>query len=442
MFLIGAGMIFLCNPNIGIIDVLPDFIGLLLIAKGLTKISYLVDKLAEAQSDFLRVSIVSGVKTAALLFLPYTDSTFSLVLTFCFSISELLIMIPAFRLLFEGFEYAGMRYGSTAVLQSDKKEHSLPSKLGSVSAAFIIARVAGAVIPELTALRLYNLGSVHELATDKIDNIKLVLQVSLSALVLVFGVIWAILLIRYFRRISRDTVFVGELSDKYNTVLSVRKFFFISRSMSKVLILLIVAVFFCFNFYIDGLNILPTVFAAVLMFFAFLLMFQYNRRSIIGAAVSLIWGFASNFMWVLQVKYAVSYTPSSSLSVSKAGEMYRQIEIMSIVSAVCEFICYAVFFAVIVSIMGQHLMMIEGCDDKSSRSSELLKKVLGKSGILVVIIATISIGLNGAYTFVVVNNPSAWIINFGANTFLLVCIMHTASSIKAKIYDRLAELDK
>ena len=46
---IGAGMIFLCNPMINIVDILPDFIGLLMIMHGLSKAAEVTDHLGDAR---------------------------------------------------------------------------------------------------------------------------------------------------------------------------------------------------------------------------------------------------------------------------------------------------------------------------------------------------------------------------------------------------------
>lgn len=41
-------MIFLCNPLINVVDVLPDFIGLLMIMHGLSKVAEVTDHLGDA----------------------------------------------------------------------------------------------------------------------------------------------------------------------------------------------------------------------------------------------------------------------------------------------------------------------------------------------------------------------------------------------------------
>lgn len=54
-----AGFAFLMNPNVGVFDVLPDFIGYLLILKGMGILPDLVPALAGAKRGFLNLINVS-----------------------------------------------------------------------------------------------------------------------------------------------------------------------------------------------------------------------------------------------------------------------------------------------------------------------------------------------------------------------------------------------
>ena len=52
---IAAGIFFLLNPNITVIDLLPDFIGCILIISGLGLLRDISDSLEEARKNFLRL---------------------------------------------------------------------------------------------------------------------------------------------------------------------------------------------------------------------------------------------------------------------------------------------------------------------------------------------------------------------------------------------------
>ena len=64
-FLIIA-FVFFSNPNVNIIDVLPDAIGCLLIAFAIGKLAYLCDRIRDAQSAFYTLFWITVSKIPAL----------------------------------------------------------------------------------------------------------------------------------------------------------------------------------------------------------------------------------------------------------------------------------------------------------------------------------------------------------------------------------------
>ena len=120
------GLVFLFNPHINVIDVLPDVIGYLLILKGLSRLSDLNRDIASARAKFRRLSWValfklllsfmtSGVLNDALyelglsILVDLFDSTMVLVFVFAFGVMELMYLIPAFISLFEGISFLEIR---------------------------------------------------------------------------------------------------------------------------------------------------------------------------------------------------------------------------------------------------------------------------------------------------------------------------------------------
>ena len=98
-------MIFLFNPHINIIDVLPEVIGYILILHGLSKISDLERNLLSAKDKFFKLAWLSAAKLACLLITPIFDETLYLIFTFCFGLLEVMWMIPAFVDMFHGISF-------------------------------------------------------------------------------------------------------------------------------------------------------------------------------------------------------------------------------------------------------------------------------------------------------------------------------------------------
>lgn len=101
--------IFLFNPDIAIIDVLPDFIGYTLLAVSLRFARDLSPHFENAWRKFRILAVMTLFKTLALLWVfggltsAQERPTMMLLLSFCFCICELIWGIPAWRSLIEGF---------------------------------------------------------------------------------------------------------------------------------------------------------------------------------------------------------------------------------------------------------------------------------------------------------------------------------------------------
>lgn len=120
--MLGAGLFFLFNPNINIIDVLPDAVGYFLILVSIGKLCDLCPELEDARSAFIRMFWISLAKLPALLLMFWItavnvgEQTIILLFAFCFSVAELVFGVRAFSMFFEGLAYLGTRQDGGAFL--------------------------------------------------------------------------------------------------------------------------------------------------------------------------------------------------------------------------------------------------------------------------------------------------------------------------------------
>ena len=143
------GLLFLLNPNYGIIDVLPDAIGYILILKAIERVADLYEYVADAKKILLRLAIISIAKLGATVLCNVTDDTFVLVLTFVFVIVELIYVIPAFIKLYNGIGYSAMRLGVPGISERTPAIRNL-------TVVFFVCRGILALTPELSSL-LYSI---------------------------------------------------------------------------------------------------------------------------------------------------------------------------------------------------------------------------------------------------------------------------------------------
>ena len=84
------GFLFFFLPNFNIVDILPDFIGCLLIIYGLGKISDLSPVLNDAKNAFKNLLYIYIAKFVLMFFVPYfgnTDGGYLLIFSFTFLLS-------------------------------------------------------------------------------------------------------------------------------------------------------------------------------------------------------------------------------------------------------------------------------------------------------------------------------------------------------------------
>ena len=104
-----AGCLFLFNPTVNLIDVLPDVIGYLLILKGLYKLADLNGKIKAARQKFKAAVWIASGELLVMLAASVLEATWYLVFSFVFCVLKLIYLIPAFVNLFEGISYLEMR---------------------------------------------------------------------------------------------------------------------------------------------------------------------------------------------------------------------------------------------------------------------------------------------------------------------------------------------
>lgn len=308
-----AGVVFLWNPSVSMVDVLPDVIGYLLILKGLYKLSDLERNLLSARKKFKNAAWLSLGKLFAMALIPIFDAMWYLILAFSFGVLELVWLIPAFVELFEGISYLEMRYtghrtrrqttprfggifdktefadgtayfelypghgrdntGSAVALDipfangterlcmaeagfssrnGEKQEYLYESGEARVmSVIFVIARAVCACLPEFTALMGKRDGYVEANPIENYSGLRQVLAVIFAAVSLVFGILWLVRMIRYFTRFRRDTAFITVLEQKYETEILTDRGLWIKRKTAAFGILSATAYLFLLCLKID-----------------------------------------------------------------------------------------------------------------------------------------------------------------------------------------------
>lgn len=219
--LLALALIFFANPNVHVIDVLPDFIGYLIIARSL---SYAADRapyFAEAKTNFSRLAVLSLAKIPAFLILSFVrshnigDNDILSLFAFSFAVIEIIFTVMAVKTLFTALFYLGERSNSSALLSPFKvsksgKRSMTPEALRALLIIFSVYKCASYSLPEMLLLtRTVSAGN----AATVFNVARLYPYVMVFALptVLILGIITAMRAICYARAIEEEGLFKTSL---------------------------------------------------------------------------------------------------------------------------------------------------------------------------------------------------------------------------------------
>lgn len=261
--LIFAGLVFFCNPCINIVDLLPDFIGCILISAGLNKLADVEDRFYNARK-YARIMIaVYVLKFLLALYVPVRWKDGLLPITFCFAVGEILLAVLFFTSLYGGIEYM-------ANLHDGEKHLASVSRLTQFTVIFSVVKNALAFLPESFALEptpeldlSYRRQRVFTLTDAKPYAILLCTVVTA-----VLGIYFLILTARYFRGLWQDNAFCGNLFEIYRLRVLSNPNRMNRRRFRRFFGLMLLGVLLFPDLIIDAVNVTPDIFSYLLMYAA------------------------------------------------------------------------------------------------------------------------------------------------------------------------------
>lgn len=249
-----AGLILLVNPIISLYDILPDFIGYLLLFSALREVSHLEGRMEDAQSKLIWLAAFSALRLTLALVFYDADDSFKLLACFSLAVVELAAFLMWSASFFSGLEY----------LLNRNDGENIVGKLSNVrflTVLFFIVRTACNLIPEFSSLLedaamtdITNASRYLALAGGK--NLFILLGI---VVVLVLGGFWLTGTLRFMRQASGDKPFADALHRRYgeegcDAPPRVRL-----RLLRSGFWAIIIGCAFFFEFTLDGADVLPDV---------------------------------------------------------------------------------------------------------------------------------------------------------------------------------------
>lgn len=412
------GFVFLANPNINIIDILPDAIGCLLIYAAIFKAGDLYSEMEEAKRGFLTLFWISVSKLPAFLLMFWItgvsvdETTIRLVFAFCYAVAETVFGIRAFRLLFDGFGYIGTRRDGGAFLYyrvvreertkqlKNGKVKTIPARiwrlesLAGATNVFLIAKAALYTLPEVTTLASQNsLGDITPEGRALVNFYPLLVGMAV-VLGCIFGIVWLYKICAYVSRIAKERDFFADLTADYESTVLPRRGIFAVRRINIFSMFVSAAAILSADLYLDTVNRLPDFLSAILFFIAACVV----AREIGGAKwlklASLAYLATSLATFVLMLRFTNEYVYSAVHKIARARELYLPYAVSNAVTQIAFVAVVLALASVIMRVVRAHTG-IHTVTDVASGKKPLEKVYAGRAmrlrifGVLAAVMSTL-----------------------------------------------------
>ncbi len=344
-------LVFLFNPNINIIDLLPDFIAYFIIAKMLEKAADCAPYFEEARASALKLAWTTLAKIPAFMLVIFIrggntlDRDIFPTVSLIFGIVESILLIPFIKNLYSAFFYLGERTDAKSLIapfsvSCDGNRKMRPEELRTYTIMFFICKSILFVLPEFFLLS----GSTSDGTLKPAPLSRYYPLTLLSALIIGFimGGIWLSRTKKYIRAIKEEGKYEDSLRllarseslEKYEKKLKL-------RSINNALIFLAAASFFTFNFAFsntNSVNIFPGFIFAAFFSLAICRMSRHTKKkpkqTLIAAAIYAVIALA---YLISSIIFHSKYDYISLVSDKGAQGAYIPVMILSVLefAAIC-----------------------------------------------------------------------------------------------------------
>ena len=336
---IAVALIFLFNPPINIIDILPDFIGYFLLLTALEDAQEVFPRFDEAYQGFKKMLWISLSKIPALflmrevLKLSIDERSIIAVFALAFAILEFIFALSAFRAFFDALTHLGEREGLLPVLKAGRGSRGLDGVI-SLTLIFLLVKGLCSFLPEMSLISVFeSLGSLNENAINPAKLYPYFVFIA-NAIGYALGGVWLYFCAGYFRDLEKSTVmreFSEEKTALFKEKIAQRAIY---RHDKLCLGILVAALLLAFDPVLDGKNYLPDFVSALAFLVFFVLSRKNSRYALFGAAVSLLYGAASYMTAFFEKRFLSEYAYAAVSQSASAKAAYRSVEIMGITEAV------------------------------------------------------------------------------------------------------------
>ena len=434
--LMALAFVFFFNPNIGVIDILPDFIGYLLLSLALLKVSMLCEGLADARRAFEKMILVDVAKFLSMIWVfgvnSSNDRTSSLMLwSFVFAVLEMIFAIPAFIKLFDGLSELGNFHDNTSIHGSKRAGGtSYTDKLKVFTVIFVGFKAAMTLLPELTALST----AAYEDSSSVLNLYRYigVIRALCMIPVCIFGIVWLASAIRYFLRLAADKTLHASVGKAYNEKVAPKHGLFTIRNVRVATWFFVAAAVFTIDVKLEEVNILPDIVSVLLMAVAFAYFAKTAKLSKkMPVLLMALFGVSTVFTVLSEAYFLEHYTYNAIEKSSEALVTYL-VYVGAVALQGILFVCLlSAFFKELRHVITEHTGYVLGREINSDGERKRIEEVHGEIHrsftkivdiAIVYVLSDVLYSLYGAfYAFMNKNFAFLSIVNIAAG-ILFVCV--------------------
>ncbi len=440
---------FLFNPDMALVDVLPDFIGYVLLTLSLRHWRDLSPHFESAWKKFRILAVVASIKFISFLWVfggltsALERPTMMLLLSFSCAVVEMIWGIPAWRALTEGFVIHSQTAEGEYPLREKGARLGRPGRNVSVlfRNATIFFMIAKAFFSNIAEFAVLSTHSYDDTAFDWYDFIGLFRTVALFFGIII-GVVWLVRAVIFFRGLMLDGALVESAKKKYETLVLPNSGLFRRRDISFLLGLISLAALCTPDFYLDNINIIPDALTAILLAWAFLRLKPYYKNYLVGLAMSAVylvfsvWGAISSYIYVSDSWVAKTWEDPDIFADFMAMYPIRVVEAAMMLATVI------IALRGVKAVIKGHCGYVPTTMDEAYRTSRLeaIHKEVGAKVTLCLGLAVLATVTGALYEFIlsldILISEIWWLINFAASLGFFGSTLYMMSAVNEEVESR------
>lgn len=331
--LVTAGLAFFFNPQFAALDLLPDFIGCLLILWGLARVAHINRQLAETRAAFTKLLSFCIFKDLAtvIVFAMTTDAerpVALLLVAFVGAVIGYYLAYGAFHALFEGLYALSVlrdckplygKYRQLRLFGWKSRELSRPELALRYTLVFLAVREGLAVLPEFAALTT---SSYTDSAFDRIYEYIVVMRTLSALVVLIAGLVWLALILRFFGALRREHDFRTALGEEESAWRAAHPGNAITKRFAVSFTLISIGSFFLADFRLDLQNLLPDIVASLFFLAGILLLKLPAKQKLCLFSLGALFGAAATVSEHFAFAFSSNFKPSAISKAEDAANAY------------------------------------------------------------------------------------------------------------------------